>query len=322
MAVDVRGLRCFLAVTSTRSISRAAEIMHLAQPALSLQIKHLEKDLGVALFTRTHKGVVPTIAGLRFETHAREILDRLNLACEDIRDLATEPAGRVVVGLPQSMAKLLTVPLVCEVIRRWPKVQLQVSEMSTGRIPGNVQTGHLDIGLTFQADASAGLLFEPIVQEDLVLVAPPGRFPAVDPRTGQPAKAVRFRDLARHPMILPAPEDGLRALIDGYLRTNGVEVQLLAEVNAISQLISLVSSGVGCTILSYASVRAEVIRGMLSAARLTHPNVSRSVYTCRSATAPLPVAASAVFGLLMDTVRTLIADGQWNARVGQGQGDA
>ena len=171
MSIDVRGLRCFLAVVSAGSISRAAENMHLAQPALSLQIKHIEQDLGVALFMRSHKGVVLTAAGLRFESHARDILKRLDVACEDVRDLVTDPAGRVAIGLPQSMAKILTVPLVREAIRRWPKVQLQVVELSTGYIPDHLLSGRVDIGLTFQADADSGLLFEHVVDEDLVLLA-------------------------------------------------------------------------------------------------------------------------------------------------------
>ncbi|AOY94146.1 LysR family transcriptional regulator [Cupriavidus sp. USMAA2-4] len=328
MPVDVRGLRCFLAVAASGSISRAAEVLHLAQPALSLQIKHLEEALGVALFTRSHKGVVPTAAGQRFESHAREILKRLDLACEDVRDLVTDPEGRVAIGLPQSMAKILTVPLVRETIRRWPKVRLQVIELSTGYIPSHLLSGHIDIGLTFQAGSGSGLLFDHVVDEDLVLVAAPGRLGAGRGRaapgahgahgaSGEPlAGTVRLRDLRRYPMILPAGEHGLRALIDGYLRTHEVELDVLAEVNAIPELIALAAAGVGCTILSYASVHAEVRNGWLSAARISHPAVSRPVYLCRSATMPLSIAASAVLDLLGEIVAAQIADGSWPARVG------
>jgi len=319
MPVDVRGLRCFLAVTAAGSVSRAAEVLHLAQPALSLQIKHLEETLGVALFTRSYKGVVPTAAGLRFESHAREILKRLDLACEDVRDLVSDPEGRVAFGLPQSMAKILTVPLVREAIRRWPKVRLQVIEMSTGYIPGHLLSGHIDIGLTFQANAGSGLLFDHVVDEDLVLVAAPGRLDA-GLRRGAPgaplAGTVRFRDLRRYPLILPTGEHGLRALIDGYARAQKVELAVLAEVNAIPELIALAAAGVGCTILSYASVHAEVRKGWLSAARISHPAVSRPVYLCRSATMPLSIAASTVLDLMSEIVGAQIADGSWPAHIG------
>jgi len=316
MPVDVRGLRCFLAVAAAGSISRAAEVLHLAQPALSLQIKHLEEALGVALFTRSHKGVVPTAAGLRFESHARDILTRLDIACEDVRDVVTDPEGRVAIGLPQSMAKILTVPLVRETIRRWPKLRLQVIELSTGYIPNHLLTGHIDIGLTFQANAGSGLLSEHVVDEDLVLVAAPGRLGAVRKRGEPLGRTVRFRDLHRYPMILPAGEHGLRALIDGYVRSHEVDLAVLAEVNAIPELIALAAAGVGCTVLSYASVCAELRKGLLSAARISHPAVTRPVYLCRSATTPLSIAASVVLDLVVEIVRAQIADGSWPARVG------
>ncbi|WP_035884369.1 LysR family transcriptional regulator [Cupriavidus metallidurans] len=317
MPVDLRAMQCFLAVAAAGSISRAAETLHIAQPALSLQIRHLEEALGVTLFTRSHKGVEPTVAGQRFEIHARDILKRLDIACEDVRDLMVDPEGSVAIGLPQSMAKILTVPIVREVIRRWPKVRLQVIELSTGYIPGHLLSGHIDIGLTFRAHANSGLQFDQIVDEDLVLVGPPGQFANGHTQAQPLAETVRLRDLNRYPMILPAGEHGLRALLDGYLRTQGVDLQILAEVNAIPELIALASAGVGCTVLSYASVCAEVRKGQLSAARIYQPAVSRPVYLCRSATMPLSIAASAVLDLLTETVRTVLDDGSWPARIGE-----
>ncbi|ARK95733.1 LysR family transcriptional regulator [Burkholderia pseudomallei] len=319
MPVDVRSLRCFLAVAASGSISRAAEVLCLAQPALSLQIQRLEEALGVALFTRSHKGVVPTAAGMRFEKHAQEILTRLDFACNDVRDLVTDPEGRVALGLPQSMAKILTVPLVRETIRRWPKVRLQIVELSSGYIPSHLLSGHINIGLTFQSSAGSGLLFDHIVDEELVLVAAPGNLSAGcknDIASTPLAHDVLFRDLHRYPMLLPAVEHGLRGLIDGYLRTHKVELVVLAEVNAIPELIALVSAGVGSTILSYASVHAEVRNGCLSVARISHPTMSRPVYLCRPATLPLSIAASAILDLIREVVGKQIADGNWPVSAG------
>ena len=320
--VDVRGLRSFLAVAAAGSISRAAETLHIAQPALSLQIRQIEEALGVDLFTRSHRGVSITAAGQRFESHARDILKRLDLACEDVRDLVTDPEGRVAIGLPQSMAKILTVPLVRETIRRWPKVRLQVIELSTGYIPNHLLTGHIDIGLTFGANADPGLLFDHLVDEDLVLVAEPGRFGGSRRRDFLPASAVRLHELSRYPMILPAGEHGLRALIDSHLRASEIELQVLAEVNAIPELIALAAAGVGCTVLSYASVCAELRKGLLSASRIAEPAMSRPVFLCRSATMPLSVAASAVHDLLTEIVSAQIADGSWPARVAMATGSS
>ncbi|AQV96164.1 LysR family transcriptional regulator [Cupriavidus necator] len=317
MAIDIRDLRCFLAVVSAGSISRAAEHMHLAQPALSLQIKQLEQALRVRLFDRTQRGVLPTAAGLRFVSHARDILTRVDLACEDVRDFVAEPAGRVAIGLPQSMAQILTLALVRETLARWQKVQLQIIELSTGYIPERLLSGDIDIGLTFQADPGAGLLSEHLLDEDLVLVGPPGALcaaPDAGPGSPDTVGQVAFAELADYAMLLPAGLHGLRALIDRHAKSHHVGLRVLAEVNAIPQLIELAAAGVGFTILSYASVRRELRSGLLSAARIVEPSISRPVYLCRSATTPLSMAASAVQALISDTVQALVADGRWPAR--------
>jgi len=320
MSIDVRGLRCFLAVVSAGSISRAAEAMHLAQPALSLQIKHIEEALGVALFARSHRGVAPTAAGLRFERHARDILKRLDLACEDVRDLATDLEGRVAIGLPQSMAKILTLPVVRETLRRWPRIQLQIIELSSGYIPDQLLRGHLDIGLTFQTDARASLRFEHLIDEDLVLLLPPqSSEPLSVVQASRPDNlpTVAFSDLGRYPMILPTREHGLRALIERHLSARYVDLPVLAEANTIAQLIELVAAGVGHTVLSYASVCAEVRQGLLSAACIRDPSISRPVYLCRSVTTPFSSAASAVLELMVGTVQSLVAEGRWPARLNE-----
>jgi DNA-binding transcriptional LysR family regulator len=192
--------------------------------------------------------------------------------------------------------------------------------MSTGYIPNHVLSGHLDIGLTFQADNGSGLLFEHLVNEELVLVAAPGRLGASRRRSApnipHRGAVVRLRDLRRYPMILPASEHSLRVLIDGHMSAHGIELVVLAEVNAIAQLIALASSGVGCTILSYASVHAELRNGALSSARIGAPSISRPVYLCRSATLPLSIAAFAVHGLRIEIVEAQIASGDWPACIG------
>jgi DNA-binding transcriptional LysR family regulator len=246
---SICAMQCFLAVAAAGSISRAAETLHIAQPALEPADPASGRGAWRHAVHAQPQRRGADRGGQRFEIHARDILKRLDIACEDVRDLMVDPEGSVAIGLPQSMAKILTVPIVREVIRRWPKVRLQVIELSTGYIPGHLLSGHIDIGLTFRAHANSGLQFDQIVDEDLVLVGPPGQFANGHTQAQPLAETVRLRDLNRYPMILPAGEHGLRALLDGYLRTQGVDLQILAEVNAIPELIALASAGVGCTVL-------------------------------------------------------------------------
>src|SRR5690606_2380843 len=127
------------------------------------------------LFDRHPRGVTLTSAGERFLIHAVDILRRVDAAYDDVRDAVDEPAGRVAIGLPQSVAKFLTVPMVKEVVRRWPKIQLQMIELSSGYIPDNLVKGHVDIGLTFGTENDARIQFRHLMDEELVFVTSPAQ---------------------------------------------------------------------------------------------------------------------------------------------------
>jgi LysR family transcriptional regulator, nitrogen assimilation regulatory protein len=311
MAIDIRGMRSFVAVASAGSISRAAENLHIAQPALSLQIKNIEDHLGVQLFDRTPKGVTPTAAGARFLLHAIDILKRIDVAYEDVRDAVNEPSGRVALGLPQSMAKILTVPLVSEILRRWPKIQFQMIELSTGYIPNYLVNGHIDIGLTFGVDEGAGLRCTHLVDEDLVLVTSPAQLMGVLGGDVSGLEEIRLAELQRFPMILPTGTHSLRSRIDEFLAGQRLSLKVIAEVNTIPQLIELAAAGVGSTILSYASVSGDCAAERLATLRIIEPRLFRPVYLCRSATAPLSIATALVRDLITDTVKTMVASGAW-----------
>lgn len=311
-SIDLRNLRCFLEVCASGSISKAAEQMHLAQPAMSMQIKGLEEALGLKVFVRTQQGVQLTPAGTRLRKLSIAILTSFDSALEEVRQLDATPSGTVCVGLPQSMAKLLTVPLVREVLERWPEVRLQVAELSTGYIPEQLLLGKIDLGITFQEHANPGLRYAQIARETLVLIAPPGR---LSKRRGKKGKlpTIDFFSLEGYPLILPAPEHGLRILLDGFAASNKIALNPIAEVNAIHQLIDVVSSGVGCSLLSYASVMPEVEQGRLSAAEIVDPSISRPVFLARRSTIAPSIAVSCVVNLLNEIVARLIESGSWPA---------
>jgi DNA-binding transcriptional LysR family regulator len=312
MSIDIRNLQCFLAVCAAGSISKAAQTMYIAQPAMSMHIKGLETELGLQLFERSAQGVTPTAAGRRLEKHAQALLAQFDLALDEVRHMDATPSGPLNVGLPQSMAKLLTVPLVNGTLAHWPGVQLQVAELSTGYIPQMLLQGQVDVGLTFQKHASAGILYEQLATEALVLVAPPGQFAR---RKNAALPKIAFASLQRHPLILPAPEHGLRILLDSVASAHHLQLLPLAQVNAIHQIIDLVASGVGCSILSYASVFQEIKRGTVSAAQIHAPEISRPVYLARRSTDNPSMAESSICNLLRAIVQELIANGSWPAQV-------
>ncbi|WAI80867.1 MULTISPECIES: LysR family transcriptional regulator [Achromobacter] len=197
MSMSIRAMQCFIAVVSTGSISRAAAALHVAQPALSLLIRNLEEDLDVVLLHRTSRGVTPTTAGTRLLAHAREILGRIDAARADVREDQAAPRGTVSLAMSMSMAKLVAVPLLRFSLRNWPGVYLKIVESSTGYIPGFVSSGHADLGLTFSDDAAVDLRFQHLIDEELVLVSPPGKPGGCRPK-GKPGCRVACRPRRRN----------------------------------------------------------------------------------------------------------------------------
>lgn len=310
MSFDLRTLRSFVTVASAGSISAAAEILHIAQPALSVQIKQLEEQLGTPLFERHPRGVTLTSAGDRLLVHVIEILKRIDVAYEDVRNAIDEPSGRVAIALPQSVAKFVAVPLVQQTLEKWPKIHLQLVEMSTGYIPDQLLRGHIDIGITFGAEDDARIRFTHLLDEELVLVTSE-RQASILGNVYTEGASVALHTIASLPMVLPTTAHSLRRRIDGYLDKAQASLNVVAEVNAIPELIALATAGVGSTILSYAAVNEDVAAGRLMALRIGSPRMTRSIYSCRSGTLPISIAAARIHEQLHKTIEALTDGGTW-----------
>ena len=317
MAIDIRALRYFEAVATHRSFSSAAEQLHIAQPALSLQIRKLEEELGRQLMVRTSRGVTLTPAGEKFLGHAQDIVRRPNAARDDVRGDVQVPEGPVAVGMPQSLSKFLTVPLISLALQRWPKVRLQIIELNTGYVPEFLLSGRIDLGLTFFPQSTFPFTYTHLLDEELVLVGRPGAYPPIDERRWSEASAVSLAAIAEMPLVLPIMMHSLRELIEGFARQRRLRLNVVAEVNAIAQLLDLAAAGVGSTVLSYASVRESLTRGEISAARISAPPITRPVYLCRMKNPLTTGPIGAVEGLMLEIVRTLVGAGSWPAQLAQ-----
>ncbi len=304
--MDLRALRYFVGVAECGSFSRAAERLHTAQPNLSLQIQKLEAELGVRLFHRSRKGATATAAGERLLGHARAILTQAQAARDDLRTEAAEPIGPVVFGLPQSIAITLAVPVVREVIRRWPRVVLSVVDANTGDIPDRIRSGQFDLGLVFRAETGIDLRYNRLVEEELILVGPPG---ALAGRV-----SITIAEVSQLPLLLPSRRHSLREFIETCARRHNVSLDVVAEVDAMPQLRDLAMAGAGYSILAYASVRREVEAVRLDGSRIVEPVLRRSCFLCRSATLPPTRPVQAVEGLIREVAAELAAQGHWPTR--------
>src|SRR5690606_208481 len=150
------------------------------------------------------------------------------------------------------------------------------------------------------------LHFEHLVSEDLVVVGKAGHFK--QPRRTRQGSLPRIElaELRALPLILPARAHGLRTLVDSYLGADQQPLHILAEVNTIPQLIELTAAGVGCSILSHASVVSEVQAGLLSVARISGIPMQRPVFLVSSTGRPMSAATAVVHQALRELTRSLV----------------
>ena len=263
--MDLKQLQYFVGVADARSFSRAAGLLKLAQPTLSRQIALLEKDLGYRLLTRTGRGVVPSEAGAALLVHARRMLESARLAREELSELQESPRGRVAIGLPPRIALGASATLVARFRDSMPRAVISIFEGQSPQLRESLLEGTLDLALLFDPAPSRQLHYEPLLREQLLLVAP-AQGTALPERVGLTA-------LARYPMVLPAAPNAIRSLIDALLLPQRIALNLVAEVGAVQTVLSLVASGIGCTVLPEGALTLGSGRLRLQSAPIGPPNI-------------------------------------------------
>jgi LysR family transcriptional regulator, nitrogen assimilation regulatory protein len=240
--VDLKQIEYFVRVAELGSFTRAASALHVAQPALSRQVRLLEVELRQNLLIRNGRGATPTEAGKLLLEHGRGILHQVARAREELGRVRGALAGRVAIGLPPSIAKVLTVPLSRDFRARLPHAALSISEGLSLAMQESLINGHLDIALLYGATTAPGLTIKPLLEEDLYLVQR-----LVSRKIAQ---SVTLRDVAALPLIIPTRPNSIRMLVEAELTNRGYQPQIALEIDGVPAILDLVLDGAGCAVLS------------------------------------------------------------------------
>jgi LysR family nitrogen assimilation transcriptional regulator len=302
--METRRLAAFLAIVDQRSITRAAETLSIAQPALSLQVQALEQAFGAQLLIRSHQGIALTDAGRALYLHAKIILKQ----CADVRREVTaatkELAGVVRIGMPGSINLTIGRRLTTEVARRYPGVTLIPSEgMSGGLMTDFTMRQRFDLVFLTADVAIRSLARTPLVAEELVLVGEYSE--ALDS-----GPSVTMAELAELPLVLPSPPNQLRQVIQQRLDSEGLSPKLIAEVDSIYLLMEAASKGVGWSIVPLAVAKNGPGQAV-SVRRIVDPPLERTVSLATVQPEPVCAEVAAVRGVITDLVEALAASGEW-----------
>lgn len=302
--MDHRQLKAFLTVADTGNVTKAADLLHLVQPAVSRQIKLLEDDLGQALFVRERHGMVLTDAGRALEGYARRAMLELDRARAELMGPAGDVSGLVTLGLLPSTIDTLASPLVAAVAERHPGIRIRIAMGYAGTLLRWLQSGEVDLALLYGADRSPEVQTTPLIEEPLWVIAPAAA-------KLRPRKPVPLAELAERPLILPSSTHGIRTLVDHACAVAGLSLTLAAETNALSVQRSLVLGGHGWTILPPLAVADDLRSGQLSGAPLVEPDITRTVVSALPAQPNVGRHVRAVAERLTECARNTVQAKGW-----------
>lgn len=239
--MELYRLRSFVAVAELGQLTRAAEKLHVSQPALSAQIKALEDELGLALFERTPRGMVLTVAGGRLRVAVEDVLAAARKLYNEARTLHGEVAGKASVGTLSDPDFIRVGEFMSAVVARFPQLELELHQGITGAAMQHVRDGALDASYYYgdlKYPAVAGVPLRKVVYRIAV--------PA--PWCGQ-LKHAGWDEIVELPWIIPPPISSHYELTYSLLRAHGVEPRKVVEADQEAVISSLVVSGVGIALM-------------------------------------------------------------------------
>jgi DNA-binding transcriptional LysR family regulator len=277
--MDTRQLNAFCAVVERRSFSQAAERLGVTQPAVSLQVRSLEKRLGVQLLDRSGRRVEPTEAGARLYRNAQRLLQLEDEILADLVEDATgELAGTFEIGASTGPGGVVLSQLLCRFAEAHPALHVSLHVFDTQTVVEHVAGRTLELGVVGAAPRHRAVEYEPFFRDTVVLACPPGhRFAG---------RTVTLEELRQEQLILMQDGAGVRQLIEEKLRGAGMKLRDLdvrLELGLQESVTSAVRGGFGVTFISHSSIENDLAAGTLVEARVEGLALEREIYLVRAA---------------------------------------
>ncbi|MAM55742.1 MAG: LysR family transcriptional regulator [Salinicola sp.] len=302
--LEFKHLRTFLAVAEAGNVTHAATLLHLVQPAVSRHLKLLEEELGTPLFHRERQGMRLTASGHTLLDYARRALQELERARDEIRPDDGRLSGVVTIGLLPSVCDLIASPLIRRLQQAHPDIQPRISMGYAGHLHQWLESGEIDIALSYAPRQAPAIDTEPLLEEALWAIGLPHH-------ALQATHPISLETLVSHPLILPTPRHGLRQLLDLALIPRGLQARVAVETDAMSIQKRLVLEGHGVSILPGIAVAEDLREGRLTAAPIEAPGLKRRIVLAHSTNRQVSRAVAGVENALKQCVKQVLNEGRW-----------
>lgn len=291
--MNLRRLKYFVKIVDIGSLTQAAEVLHIAQPALSQQVATLEGELDQQLLIRTKRGVTPTEAGKILYAHARTILRQCEQAQLAVNNVGQTLSGQVSIGLaPGTAASSIIMPLLQSVRSELPDVLVYLHENSGSVLNDKLLSGQLDMAVLYDRAPTAGITSQPLLKEELYLVG----------TSECPGQTVDLAAVAEMNLFLPRDYSAVRKRVDEAFSLRRLTAKIIGEIESISTLTAAIASGMGVTVLPESAARSLVSASNGWMARITTPSMNLPLSLNLSARAQLSPQAQAVKDILLSLV--------------------
>jgi DNA-binding transcriptional LysR family regulator len=276
--MDTRQLAAFCAVVELRSFSQAAERLGVTQPAVSLQVRSLEKRIGTQLLDRSGRRVEPTESGLRLFRSAQRLLQLEEQMLDEVSaEGAGALSGELSIGASTGPAAVAVPILLCEFQQEHPDLRVALEVHDTQTVVDLVANRELELGIVGAARRHRAVRFEPILEDEVILICLPGHSFA--------GRTVELDELREETLILMQEGAGVRQVVEDELRVMGVKLRELStslELGLQESVRSAVQAGYGVTFISRTAVESDLAAGTLAEARLAGMNAKREISLVRA----------------------------------------
>ena len=296
--MDLKQLEYFRHVAELGSFTRAASFLSVVQPALSRQVRQLEVELGQNLFDRNGRGVVLTDAGSRLLEHTRGILMQVGRARQELEEQKNGDSGHFVLGLPPSLGRSVTVPLVKAFRSRLPNASLATVEGLSAYMLEWLNVGRVDCALVYNAPASPTVDLSPLLDDQLFLIGPRAAKAARKVR-----KSVTLAEIADYPLIIPSRPHSIRMSVENALAGVDRKIRVAHEIECIPAVIDLVRQGHGFAVLPFNAVESTPWGNDVSVKPIVAPVLKTALSLATSAHRPKSPLMRRAIEVIRDIVR-------------------
>ena len=305
--MELKCLRLYLAVLKSCSITQAAQIVNVAQPSISLQMRKLEEELGLTLLERHSRGIEATEAGVMFAKHAEMLIRHADDILLEMSNFAKVPSGNIVIGLTHSAREAVAVDLVERVARDFPEINLTVKEAHGTTLADHMANGRMDAALVYNAlEVGNQLVHEPLAAESMYFVYPLSE----GVRKGQ---TITFSEAMQYDLVLPSLTRPLRANITRIAESVGVMPKVVHEIDFDGRGTRFRRARTGVLGASPGVVAHSAYENILGSQLVVEPQVKRVLYLAYPRRRSVSKAVSAIINTLKIVVEAHTAkqDGRW-----------